>query len=183
MNTTGKDKAITKKVLAANGWSLEHHYQGQPFSSCDNAFYVFDNTTGFVYLTSLAVDFSEKTATQLEQVSIQELAFFITNAVHKLQREKQLTVEDENVLAIALNFYIKRTQSYVAWKAQASTNQKMHAIISIYGKPGNEENEGMLRPIMINSDDIFIHPEDVIVACVKTRDMDQKNHPEWFEAK
>ena len=136
-----------------------------------------------IILTSVSSDDIEKMGTILDDIGMGELQLLIADLCDK-KLAGQISFQDERILGCATFIFLRKTQTYQKWLVNFDANfpsSKMHAMILIYRRMTPVGQEGLLRPVMINSEASFIHPADIIDAATKVMDQDIKRNPKWFE--
>lgn len=170
------DFEISKAHMTANGWNLDHYHSGNAFDA--NVFYLVDYRTRDVRIITVNKDLVE--SFKAPDIDIEELAFLISEqslVVQDASKEGSSPApENENLLAIALWLYIVRTQSYALWKAQTEPDQRLHALINLYGTREN----GWVRPSPINYTGTVLPAEALQKTSIDLMEQDRKRHPEWF---
>lgn len=167
------DKSVSNAHLLATGWQLDQHMHSNPFEC--HAIYIRDYRSMSLNLVTInKMDF--KRLDPKKKSPMEALAFFITETVGD---DGVISNEDKKkeLLAPALIAYIKGTGAYKIWLQGTERDSRLHVVLNIYR---DGAGESLLRPAIINCPNTFVEPKEVIELSVRIKEMDKKNHPEWF---
>lgn len=164
------DRLVSAAHLSASGWSLDSHHQSNPFESY--FFYVRDFRTDHVQLFSV----KQTTFHALrESPSFREICRGIAALMLRAHADK-LTRKELDALCGCLIGYIKETQVYRAWLQEALPDQRLHALLHIYGAP----RDVLLRPVIAKAEQPILPVDEVQALSERVLALDRQHHPEWF---
>lgn len=168
--TDAFDRLVSAAHLRASGWSLDSYHQSNPFES--HFFYVNDFRTGHVQL------FSVKKRTFHEwrkPLPFREICHAIAVLMLRVQAG-EVTRDELDALCGCLTGYFKETQVYRVWLKEALPDQRLHALLHIYGGPQG----ALLRPAITNTEQPILPVEGLLAFSNRVLALDRQHHPEWF---
>lgn len=168
------DKAISEAHASRSGWDIERHDHSNPFDC--HCVYVADFRLQHLRLFSIPMKaLAETPITPVPE----SLVAPMVDITRKFARGQAVGKEDSSTVARVLCQYIRSTQSYALWRDRQGTEQRFHALLHIYPVPG-EQND-MARPAIFHHRQPIADVEQVCTFSKHLLEVDQGNHPEWFE--
>lgn len=162
------DSEVTKAHLEAAGWQIGEFLHGNPFLC--HVFYVCDYRTNHVELFSITMEDFDA----LKPMEPGELSALLLRLIKRHQRGR-LTKKEGRALLPTLATYFKGTQVYRRWRDEATTNQRLHAVVNLYPGEG-----GWVRPFIAGKSATVISADSIQELSDGVRRMDLERHPEWF---
>lgn len=164
------DRDVAKAHLDSAGWSVEQFNHSNPFDC--HLFYIRDYRTGHVQVFSIRTSHLQGIEPEADPLALSSALGELMLKIHG----NTVTDKEQEILGVVLGGYIKRTQTFQQWKRVRTPQERLHAVINIYGS----KKAASVRPFIIRVSLPILDVDTVLKQTDQVRRMDESNHPEWF---